>query len=159
MPGPVQSWTGTARDPRLIKPQAPIKTVIPPADIHPHYQPAVLTIKRGQAEINADWTNVWENMGIRRPSTSAREQARKSQEELAEDIEFDVKNGDRIRDIHKNKGNIYGQIAFETYMRKGEADSKIVTAPNFGPKIDIRVHPPKIKVQTELMQIGKPKGQ
>lgn len=159
MPGPVQSWTGTARDPRLIKPQAPVQTVIPPADIHPQYEPATLNIKQGQADMSVDWTEVWENMGIHRPSTSAREQAAKSQQELAEDTAIDVRNGDRTRDINREKGNIFGKIAFETYMRKGEADTKIVTSPNFGPKIDIRVHPPQIKVNTELMQIGKPKGQ
>jgi hypothetical protein len=97
-------------------------------------------------------------MGVLRPTSFARRQADKSQAVLAEDIQYDVRNGDRTRDIHKEKGNIFGKIAFETYMRKSRADTTIVTAPNFGPKIDVRVHPPEIRVQAETVLIGRPKG-
>jgi len=146
------TWLGPFRDPRHIKPPTAVRTVSPPAEVDAHYRPAEMTIRRRLPEIEADWTRVWEDLGVLRPSTNAREQAKKSEQTLHEDLVHLVRNGDRIRDIKQEPGNIYGKIAFETYMRKGAVDVTVVAAPRQGPKFDVRIYPVEIDIKVNVLK-------
>lgn len=113
------------------------------------YTPAEIEITTKNVEMDADWEPVWEELGVLKPSTQAKELSAEARREILERISDRARNGRRIRDIHMEKGNIYGKIAFEKYMKSNKVDIRIEALPKFGVQIDVKIYPPEIRVSTK----------
>ncbi|HEY8529485.1 MAG TPA: DUF6470 family protein [Paenibacillaceae bacterium] len=126
----------------------PVRTVVPPAEVDARHIPPEIEIRNRPAEIEADWTQVWEDLGVRRHYTLLKELTDKAQRELAEEIVVKVRQGDEKADLRNREPNIFGRHAFENYMRRSKAEVVLDAVPRFGVKFDVRVHPPEIEVRT-----------
>lgn len=127
----------------------PVRTVSPPVEVRAGHIAAKLEIRNHQAEITTDWRQVWDELGLRRPSSFQREIEGKLAAEFAEDLTVNVSQGDESGDLRRpSKPNIFGRQAYEDYMRKSRVEVAIDVAPKSPVKFDVRVHPPEIDVQT-----------
>jgi transposase len=127
----------------------PIRTIAPPADVKAGHIAAKLEISNRSAEINTDWRQVWDELGLLRPSSFQRERSNKLDAEYAQELLTNIRQGDEAGDLRNpSKPNIFGRHAYEDYMRRSKVDVVIDIAPKSRVKFDIRVHPPEIEVQT-----------
>ena len=126
----------------------PVRTVVPPAEVDARHIPAELEIRQRPPEIRTDWTQVWEERGVRRYYTLLKELTEKTQRKLAEEIVVKVRQGDEKADLRNREPNIFGRHAFENYMRRSKVEAVLDAVPRFGVKIDVRVHPPEFEVRT-----------
>lgn len=111
---------------------------------------ARLEIRTRNPEMTVDWDPVWRERGFLKVHDQAREIQAIAQERYARDLEFRVQAGLRARDIHKEKGNVFGRIAFDKFLHTRRRFVKIDAAPKYGVQIDVRIHPPEIKVETNF---------
>ncbi|MBU5440983.1 DUF6470 family protein [Paenibacillus sp. MSJ-34] len=111
------------------------------------YVPAELYIKTRSAEMETDWTHVWEDLGLLRPSTVAREIAHQEQGKLMDNVAQKARDGDRIANISSKEKSVFGNIATERYMRQGQANVQLVAAPSQGVFINFRIYAPEIHVE------------
>src|SRR5690606_34185020 len=116
----------------------PVRTVVPPAEVDARHIPPEIEIRNRPAEIEADWTQVWEDLGVRRHYTLLKELTDKAQRELAEEIVVKVRQGDEKADLRNREPNIFGRHAFENYMRRSKAEVVLDAVPRFGVKFDVR---------------------
>ncbi|REK66469.1 MAG: hypothetical protein C6P35_07295 [Cohnella sp.] len=138
--------------------QARVRQVSRPSESNVRYTPPDLKIRFHTAEMDIDMTQVWEDLGVLSPSTFLREIKDRAEKTYAQGIIDKVHNGRRIRDIHKEPGNVYGRIAFETYMRTSNREVVLAALPRQPAKIDIRIHPPEIDFNMRTIVIGVPQG-
>ncbi|EES72673.1 hypothetical protein POTG_02620 [Paenibacillus sp. oral taxon 786 str. D14] len=110
------------------------------------YRPAELTIHLTPPEMEADWTGVYEDLGLKRPSSLLKELNQENQRAILENISSKAREGDRIARIQSGEKNVFGQIAFERYMRNGQKELTIDALPKHGVVIDFRIYPPEIHV-------------
>ena len=122
--------------------------MVPPAEVDARHIPAELEIRQRPPEIRTDWTQVWEERGVRRYYTLLKELTEKTQRKLAEEIVVKVRQGDEKADLRNREPNIFGRHAFENYMRRSKVEAVLDAVPRFGVKIDVRVHPPEFEVRT-----------
>jgi hypothetical protein len=126
--------------------------IIPPANVDARHVPAELHIVNRLAEITADWRQVWDELGLKSPSSLRQETKQKIMAEFAEDLSANAKQGDETGDLRrKNSPNIFGRHAYEDYMRKNRAEVVIDVAPKKGVLFDVRIHPPEIHVETHVL--------
>lgn len=125
-------------------------------EVDASHRAATLEIRTRNPYMDADWDKVWEELGYAKPFTHIREQAAKSQREGAEKVLETVRDGLRIRDIHKEKGNIYGRLAFEKFMQGGKPEIRLMALPKFGIHIDVRIYPPEIRVEPHGKGVSGP---
>lgn len=111
---------------------------------------AVLEIRTRNPEMTVDWDPVWRERGFLKVHDLKREIEAIAQERYARNVEFRVKSGLRVRDLHKEKGNVFGRIAFDKFLYTRQRYVKIDAAPKFGVQIDVRIHPPEIRVETNF---------
>ncbi len=119
-------------------------------EVDASYIPAEIEIRTRDPEMDADWDSVREEIGYLGPYARLKELYARAQSKLAEGITERVQAGRRIRDIHKEPGNIFGKIAFERFQADRRASVQLDAAPKFGIKIDVRIYPPEIEVETNI---------
>ncbi|MNI19690.1 hypothetical protein D3C73_731350 [compost metagenome] len=111
------------------------------------YIPAELHISTRNPEMVADWTPIWEELGLPRPLTVSRELVQKRGSELLEGIAQKSRDGDRIANISSGEKNVFGNLALERYIRKGQTEVALVSLPSQGLHIDVTIYPPEIYVE------------
>lgn len=115
---------------------------------------AVLEIRTRNPEMDADWDAVWRERGFLKVHEQVREIAAIAQEQYAENIAQRVEAGIRARNLHVEKGNVFGRIAFDQFLASRKKTIVMDAAPKFGVKIDVRIYPPEIRVETNLKWDG-----
>ena len=116
-------------------------------------KPAELHIRTRNAEMDADWDGVWQELGMLKLYGQIREITAISKEEGVKAISRQVQDGLMARNIHTNKGNVFGQMAFNKYMAN-KKQVQIAALPRFGVNIDIRVYPPEIEVKVNVKGVS-----
>ncbi|MFU1796317.1 DUF6470 family protein [Paenibacillus azoreducens] len=115
----------------------------------PHYVPAELTIRTQAAELQTDMTEVYEDLGLKRPSTMGQEISGEARQILLQNTALKAQEGDRMLNPKARKGNVFGDIAHQRYMRTGPKEITIEALPKHGVHIDFRIHPPEIHIETK----------
>jgi len=134
----------------------PVRTITPKTEVDASYVPAKLEIRNRSAEMDTDWRQVWDELGLQRPSTYQKEFDGKIAAEFAQDLTVNVQQGDESGDLRNpSSPNIFGRQAYEDYMRKSRVEVAIDVAPKSRVKFDIRVHPPEIDVQVRPLRGAK----
>ncbi|MNW45371.1 hypothetical protein D3C74_226340 [compost metagenome] len=110
------------------------------------YRPAELSVRLTSPEMTTDWTNVFDDLGLKRPHSLMREVEGQIQASTLQDIATKSREGDRIANIASGEKNVFGHIAHERYMRKGQKEITIEALPRQGVIIDFRIYPPEIQV-------------
>ncbi|GFR39156.1 hypothetical protein PRECH8_24520 [Insulibacter thermoxylanivorax] len=122
-------------------------------EVDASYTPAEIEIHKRNPDMEADWDSVREEIGYLGPDAQIKELQARAQQKLAEGIAARVQAGKRARDIHKEPGNIFGKLAFERYQAYRRADIQLDAAPKFGVQIDVRIYPPEIEVETNVLKL------
>lgn len=126
----------------------PVRTITPKVEVNASHVPAKMEIRNRPAEIETDWRQVWDELGLLRPSSYQREMDNKMAAKFAQDLAANVRQGDEAGDLRNpSKPNIFGRQAYEDYMRKSKVEVAIDVAPKSRVKFDVRVHPPEIDIQ------------
>ncbi|GIQ69969.1 hypothetical protein XYCOK13_27930 [Xylanibacillus composti] len=122
-----------------------IKQELPKVEIES--KPADMKIQRHEPVLQADWTQVWEDLGLKRPSTLAAERKTESEQQALEFIQRTAQNGDRVANLKAREENVFGNIARdEFFRRRGEVQVVLDALPNQGPKWQVDVRPPEIEI-------------
>lgn len=129
----------------ILKPPRPIKTIAPKAEVDASYKAATLEIRTRNPEMKADMDAVRREIGYLKPMDTMREAAAIAQKKGAEAVVDRVRDGDRTRSIHSERGNVFGRLAYDKYVRSMKVQIEMDAAPKFGVKIDVKIHPPEIK--------------
>lgn len=122
---------------------------ITPASSGPLYIPAELTIRTQAADLQTDMTEVYEDLGLKRPSTFRQEDTAETRQILLENIALKAQEGDRMLNPKARKGNVFGDAAHQRYMRTGPKEVTIEALPRQGVYIDFRIHPPEIHIEAK----------
>ncbi|MEC0370807.1 DUF6470 family protein [Paenibacillus chibensis] len=122
---------------------------ITPASSGPLYVPAELTIRTQAADLQTDMTEVYEDLGLKRPSTFRQEDTAETRQILLENIALKAQEGDRMLNPKARKGNVFGDVAHQRYMRTGPKEVTIEALPRHGVYIDFRIHPPEIHIEAK----------
>ena len=139
----------TSGPPMGIPKPNPVRTITPKTEVNAAHIPAKLEIRNRSAEIDTDWRQVWDELGLLRPSSYQREMDSKMAAEFAQELSVNVQQGDEAGDLRNpSKPNIFGRQAYEDYMRKSRMEVTIDVAPKSRVKFDVRVHPPEIDIHT-----------
>lgn len=125
-------------------------------EVDASHRAATLEIRTRNPYMDADWDKVWEEWGYVKPFNLVREQAAKSQREGVENVLETVRDGLRIRNIHIEKGNIFGKLAFEKFLYGNKPEVRLMALPKFGIHIDVRIYPPEIKVEAHGKGVSGP---
>jgi hypothetical protein len=121
-----------------------------PAEMEIEQRPAELSIRTKPAEIQVDLTPLWEDLGLERPLTFARNQVRRSNAELLEAIGQTARDGDRMRDAPAaGEKDVLSRILNERYARKAYVEVILTAVPRQRPQIDITAYPPDIRVEPQ----------
>jgi len=115
---------------------------------------AVLEIRTRNPEMEADWDAVWRERGQLKAQDQIEEIKAIAQERFAKNVSQRVEAGIRARSLHAEKGNVFGRIAFDKFIANRKKSVELDAAPRFGLKIDVRIYPPEIKVETNLKWDG-----
>lgn len=110
------------------------------------YRPAEINVRLTPPEMETDWTGVYDDLGLKRPSSFTRELNGQTQATILRDIASKAQEGDRVSRISSGEKNVFGRIAHERYMRKGQKEVTIEALPRQGVIIDFRIYPPEIQV-------------
>ncbi|MNP42785.1 hypothetical protein D3C76_1365720 [compost metagenome] len=110
------------------------------------YRPAEITVRLTSPELETDWTSVFDDLGLKRPQSLMRENVGRLQSEILQSIASKALEGDRIANIASGEKNVFGNIAHERYMRKGQKEVVVEALPRQGVVIDFRIYPPEIHV-------------
>lgn len=110
------------------------------------YRPAEITIRMKPAEMETDWTSVFNDLELMRPITVAKELGQAAMAKAIEDVAIKAQEGDRMMNIAAGEKNVFGNIAHERYMRNGRKEVTIEAIPHQGVLIDFRIYPPEITV-------------
>lgn len=111
---------------------------------------ATVEIRTRNPEMDADWDKVWTERGFLKLYEQIREIKAISQRRYAQGVQQEVQGGLRARDLHKEKGNVFGRIAFDKFLASRKRAVEIAALPKFGLEIDVRIYPPEITVDTNL---------
>lgn len=99
--------------------------------------------------MSADWRQVWDEFGLKRPSTILSERKQEANAKYAEDLVTNVRQGDEAGDLRReNSPNVFGRHAYEDYMRRSKVEVVIDVAPKSRIRFDVRIHPPEINIKT-----------
>lgn len=121
-----------------------------PVEVDAAPEAATMEIRTRNPEMEADWESVWQERGFLLQEGQAREIKAIAQERFAKNIQQRVQGGLRVRNLHVEKGNVFGRIAFDNFLADRKKYVEIAAVPKFGVKIDVRIYPPEIKVETNL---------
>lgn len=130
---------------RITPLEMKVKQEAPRVDIDS--KPADMQIQRHDPDIQADWTHVWEDLGLKRISTLAEERKAEGARKALELIGQIARNGDRVADLKAREDNVFGNIARdEFFRRRGEVEVVLDALPNQGPTWQVNVRPPDIEI-------------
>ncbi|WP_068778962.1 DUF6470 family protein [Paenibacillus sp. GM2] len=110
------------------------------------YRPSEITVHLKSPEMSTDWANVFDDLGLKRPQSLMREMVNGAQVEVLQNISLKAQEGDRVANVSSREGNVFGHIAHERYMRKGQKEVIVEALPRQGVVIDFRIYPPEIQV-------------
>ncbi|WP_059049976.1 DUF6470 family protein [Paenibacillus senegalimassiliensis] len=110
------------------------------------YRPAEINIRLRSAEMETDWTSVFNDRGLKRPITLAKELKQEAVFKVIENVAIKAQEGDRMMNIAAGEKNVFGRIAHERYMRNGQKEITVEAIPHQGVIIDFRIYPPEIEV-------------
>jgi len=136
--------------------QAIFRQISRPSPHAVHYEAARLEIRTHPAQMDVDMSQVWADIGVLSPASFMREAGQRAERAYSQGVLDQVHNGRRIRDIHREKGNVYGRIAFEKFMRSANKQVVLAGAPKQPAKVDIRIVPPEIHIDTVPLLVGVP---
>jgi hypothetical protein len=122
----------------------------PPVEVNAYIPPAEIQIRTSNPELKVDFDRVSEEIGYLKLDGQLKEIISIAQREINETIEEEVRAGLRARNIHKNKGNVFGQAAYEKFLNDRKTQIRMDAVPKFGVKIDVRIYPPDIEVDTNI---------
>jgi hypothetical protein len=111
------------------------------------YRPSDITIRSKQAELTTDWTNVYNDMDLKRPETLRRDTSRQIEATFTESIAVKAQEGDRIGHLASHEKNAFGHIAYERFARHGQKEVNVGLVPTQGVYIDFKIYPPEIHVE------------
>lgn len=112
-----------------------------------------LNIARRDPEIRTEWSRVWEDLGLPRPSSIAAELTASSQSHVLEAIVNIVQDGDRIGNIAAHEKDSIANVAWERQFRGNQPRIVLMALPRSGPKFDVTIYQPQIDIQTKPVQI------
>lgn len=110
------------------------------------YRPAELTVRLTSPELITDWTSVFDDLELKRPDSLMREVKSQAQGIWIQNIVQKAQEGDRMANIAAGEKNVFGNIAHERYMRKGQKEITVEALPKQGVYIDFRIYPPEIEI-------------
>lgn len=110
------------------------------------FRPAELTVRLKSPELITDWTSVFDDLELRRPDSLMREVKSQAQGVWIQNIVQKAQEGDRMANIAAGEKNVFGNIAHERYMRKGQKEITVEALPKQGVYIDFRIYPPEIEI-------------
>lgn len=114
------------------------------------YRPAEMDIQVRSAEFTIDWRRVWDSMGLENPQTYMRSKNQQIAQEAVQAISQKVQDGDRVAQSVKNKEkNVYGNLAYERFMREGKPQIKLVAMPSVMPDIKFTIYMPEIRIDPQ----------
>lgn len=119
-------------------------------EVDASHTPAEIEIRTRNPEMQAHWDEVWAEIGYLGPYHQMKEISSLAQQEMAQSISERVQAGIRARNIHKEPGNVFGKIAFQKYLSDRQTQIRMDAAPKYGVKIDVRIYPPEISVETNI---------
>ena len=110
-----------------------------------------LHIRQRTAEIDAEWDHVWEDLGLKKPLSVAREQAARVTDEWLENVARTARDGDRLRD---SAGRDPGMIAKLAWERVRDARPvEVVLDALQGPRFHVTVYQPEIEVKVGTLKV------
>lgn len=115
--------------------------------------PAELHIRQRAAEIDAEWDHVWEDLGLKKPVSVAKEQATRAIGEWLENVARTARDGDRIRASAGLDPGMVARIAWERMHESREREVVIDALPDEGPRFRVTVHPPEIEVEPGTVRV------
>lgn len=145
----INSVAGNSNNMQPYRSQAPANQP-EKVDIDASHRPADIEIRTRNPEMDAHWDEVREEIGYLRHYARIKEIKSMAQQEMSSAIVERVQAGLRARDIHKEQGNVFGKIAFQKFLADRQTKVQIDAAPKYGVKIDVRIYPPEIKVDTNI---------
>lgn len=110
------------------------------------YRPAELNIRMKSAEMDTDWTSVFNDLELKRPMTLAKEIEQQARSKAIENVAIKAQEGDRMMNIAAGEKNVFGRIAHDRYMRNGQKEVTVEAIPHQGVIIDFRIYPPEISI-------------
>lgn len=110
------------------------------------FRPAELTVRLKSPELITDWTSVFDDLELKRPDSLMREVKSQAQGIWIQNIVQKAQEGDRVANIAAGEKNVFGNIAHERYMRKGQKQITLEALPKQGVYIDFRIYPPEIEI-------------
>ncbi|WP_334072157.1 DUF6470 family protein [Paenibacillus sp. A14] len=110
------------------------------------YRPAELTIRMKSADMNTDWTSVFNDLELKRPMTLGKDLEQQARTQTIQNIAIKAQEGDRMMNIAAGEKNVFGRIAHDRYMRNGQKEVTVEAIPHQGVVIDFRIYPPEISV-------------
>ncbi|GEM_PF-661847 len=130
---------------RITPAEMSIKREEPKVEIQS--KPADMQIKRHDAKLDADWSQVWEDLGLKRISTLAAERKSEGIRKGMEAISQIAQDGDRVANLKAREENVFANIARDNFFRKRDAVQVVIDAlPNQGPDWTVDVRPPDIEI-------------
>lgn len=142
----IDSIGGAPRAPALHTKLPPVKKL--DVEIDASHKAATIEIKSRNPDMDADWDKVREELGYLKLYSQIKEITSMGQRGAVEAIQSQVQEGLRIRNIHSDRGNVYGSIAFNKYMENKKREVELVALPKYGVHIDIKIYPLEIRVET-----------
>lgn len=121
-------------------------------EVDASYQAATLEIRTRNPEMTVDWDSVREEMGFLKLYGQVKEINSIAKEEVMRGISQRVQSGLRLRNLHMEKGNVFGKIAFNEFLASRNKTIEIAALPKFGVNIDVRIYPPEIKVEAHVLK-------
>ena len=130
-----------------------MSTKLPPVkkvdvQIDASHRAATIEIKSRNVEMDADWDKVREEFGYLKLYGQIREITSMGQRSAVEAIQSHVGEGLRLRNIHSDRGNVFGSIAYNKYMESRKKEVELVALPKYGVHIDVKIYPIEIRVET-----------
>ena len=115
--------------------------------------PVELHIRQRTAEIDAEWDHVWEDLGLKKPLSVAREQVSRVTDEWLENVARTARDGDRLRDSAGRDPGMIAKLAWERVRDTRTVEVVIDALPDQGPRIRIITHQPEIDVKVGAVEL------
>lgn len=108
------------------------------------YEESRLEIKQHPTKITAEWQQVWDDIGLKKPVTLLKEIANKGNRKTLELIGHIASHGDRLGNIASGEKNVPGNLAKEKFFRDHKVESNVGLIPKHLPEFQMHQKPPEI---------------
>lgn len=110
------------------------------------YRSPEITISMKSAQMDTDWTSVYNDLELKRPETLGKELEQQAKAKAIQNVAIKAQEGDRMMNIAAGEKNVFGRIAHDRYMSNGQKEITVEAIPHQGVVIDFRIYPPEISV-------------